>query len=340
MFETIFELPSQVRSSLDEKDQEVFRNAYNAEEPKTEAEVREAMKKAWRACKDLPSSFSFRIVASVEDVDKDREIIDLDSVKEHMDRFIEYGGNIQNDHHNYQLGTIWDWEPHKCDGKKGLVVWGNLFGGDDVFDEARRAFVKGTNNLSIAGEADRGKFQCDDKGCYTRRNVTQLLEISLCDVPANRHCKLQWYNEKANFTKSADPNEISLDVSEYTIHKDYTMCPTQKLKRQLLDAGFDAHARWDGVFIPTDDTERTGVFAKSCGLLSEPVNGGVLLNSRDALIERFYKDGISKGYMDDAGNLTRHITKSQFLSMERYGLLVRDGNLWSLAFPDFDDDCQ
>ncbi len=338
MYQNVFELPNQVRNSLDESDQKTFLDAYNKANPKTTEEARAALRKAWMACKDLPSSFSFKIIASVEDIDIDREILDMNSLKNHMDDFIDRGGNIQNDHHNFQLGTIWDWEPYKVDGKDGIVVWGNLFGGDSVYDDAREAFVKGTNSLSVAGSADKGRFQCDEKGCYTRRNVNQLLEISLCKVPANSYCKLQWYNEDAKFSKSRDDSELPLDVIEYTIHKDYNYCPIQRLKRDLKRAGFEAHARTNGVFIPTDDFDKTRIVAKSCGIIAEPAEGGALLNRRNDLIEKYYREGTSEGYMDSAGNLKPTIRKSKLFEMAGYGLIANDGKTWSLVFPDADLD--
>ena len=334
MFETIFELPSQVRSSLDEEDQEVFRKTYNDLAPKTEAEVQEAMKKAWRACKDLPSSFSFNIIASVEDVDKDRDVIDMDSIKEHMDSFLKYGGNIQDDHSSYQLGLAWDWEPIEKDGKPGISVWGNLFGGDEVYDNARKAFVKGTNNLSIAGEASRGKFQCDDKGCYTRRDVKQLMEISLCKVPANRHCTLQWYNEKAKFTKSVS-DSLRLNVDEYTIHKDYTTCPIQMLKHSLKAIGYDAHARPEGVFVAMDREEfdRTVPIAKSKGVAMSWVDGGAMFVDRDSMIEKSFKGGFESGMINSDGALTDYMDKDTFSKLYSYGLLNKRDDIWWLDGP-------
>ena len=85
MYNSIYELPSQVLASLDEKDATKWMEVYNSLNPKTEKEVKNAKKEAWKACKDLPSSFSFKIKASVDAIDKDREIIDLDSIKKHMD---------------------------------------------------------------------------------------------------------------------------------------------------------------------------------------------------------------------------------------------------------------
>lgn len=334
MYQTIYELPSQVRSSLDEEDQKAFLAAYNEAAPETEQETKDALKKAWRACKDLPSSFSFNIIATVEDVDKDRDVIDIESVKKHMDSFIDYGGNIQNDHTNYQLGVIWDWAPTEVKGMPGVEVWGNLFGGDEVFDQARKAFVKGTNNLSIAGEANRGRFVCDDKGCYTRRDVKQLLEISLCKVPANKHCTLKWYNDKAKFTKSADEG-LRLSVASYNIHKDRENCPIHLLKRDLCAIGYDAHARPDGVYVAMDRGEylHTAPIAKSHGLVAEWTGDGALFNEREQAIRKSFHTYYSKGVVDGAGRLTMGASKGIFEKLYEAGLLTQVAGEWRLEKP-------
>ena len=327
MYQTIFELPSQVRSSLDEEDQKKFLQAYNELDPRSEEDAKKAMKHAWKSCKDLPSSFSFNIIATVEDVDKDMDVIDVESVKKHMDSFISYGGNINDDHGNYQLGLIWDWAPTEVKGMPGVEVWGNLFGGDEVYDHARKAFVKGTNNLSIAGEANRGRFQCDDKGCYTRRDVKQLLEISLCKVPANKHCTLKWYNDKAKFTKSADET-LRLNVATYNIHKDRDNCPVQCLKRDLCAIGYDAHARPEGVLVKMDrdEFERTQPIAKSHGIAVEWVGAGALFQERSTAIEKAFRACYAKGAVDSYGYITDGISRRAFQKLYDADLLVdRDG---------------
>ena len=169
MYSSIFDLPSQVLSSLDPTDAETWMNVYNSSNPQTADEARNAKKLAWYACMKLPSSFSFTIIASTDTIDKAKDIIDLDSIKAHMDSFIDYGGNIQNDHGNYNVGVIWAWRPIKVkDGDKevdAIEVNGNLFGGDLVYDNVRKAFVEGgLNNLSVAGEAAKGIYQCDERG--------------------------------------------------------------------------------------------------------------------------------------------------------------------------------
>ena len=328
MFQTIYELPTQVRSSLDEDDQKKFMEAYNKEAPKTEEEVDKAMRKAWHACSKLPSSFSFKIVAAMDAVDKDKEIIDPESVKDSIDSFIKYGGNVQWEHANYNVGCIWDWEPIKKDGMDGVLVYGNLFGGDLVYDKMRKNFVDGKNSLSVGGEADHGKFQCDNKGCYVKRNVKQLLEISLCAVPANKHCKLEWYNKDAKLTKSASSSDdIHMDVVQYEIHKSYKECPIQALKKSLSYVYPEVHATEDGVFVPMSfgDFLDEQVKIRKSGLRPIWTGKGAMIQDFDIMYERAFKDGHRAGIVDDDGYLTAMITKSDFEMLYGWGIIDSEG---------------
>jgi hypothetical protein len=330
MYNSIYELPSQVLASLDEADATKWMETYNQTNPQTEKEVKEAKKAAWRACKDLPSSFSFKIKASVDAIDKDHEIIDLESIKKHMDSYMDYGGNIQYEHGGYHVGCCWDWEPFTKDGMRGIYVWGNLFGGDQVYDDMRQHFVKGRNSLSVAGEADKGKYQCDERGCYVRRDVKQLLEISLCTVPANKYCKMEWYNDKAAFTKS--DSVLRMQVDEYEIHKTYRECPHLALKKALVDAGYDAHAREDGVQIMMSDAdaERQATSFRKAGYCAEWNDDGLLVTSRREFIRKSFSAMFDRGMISPDG-VIGDVHPELFHRMVRNGVLKREGGQYVLS---------
>lgn len=333
MYNSIYELPSQVLASLDEKDATKWMEVYNSLNPKTEKEVKNAKKEAWKACKDLPSSFSFKIKASVDAIDKDREIIDLDSIKKHMDSYMDYGGNIQYEHGGYHVGCCWDWEPFVKDGMKGIYVWGNLFGGDQVYDDMREHFVKGRNSLSVAGEADKGRYQCDERGCYVRRDVKQLLEISLCTVPANKYCRMEWYNDKANFTKSSSvASDLRFQVDEYEIHKTYNECPHLALKKSLTDAGYDAHARKDGVHITmsADDADRQYWAFRKAGFCAVPDDTGLLVQSKEEFIKKSFMQLFQKNAISPDGRIGE-IDPELFHTLLTNGLIIRENGHYVLS---------
>ena len=330
MYNSIFELPTQVLASLNEEDCKVWMDAYNKADPKTEDEAKEAKKEAWRACRERPSSFSFEIVASADSIDKAKDIIDLDTVKQHMDSFIDYGGNVQNDHHNYNVGVIWDWKPAKNEeGVEAIVAYGNLFGGDLVYDNMRKNFVNGMNNLSIAGEAAPGQYQCDERGCYTRRNVAQLMEISICDNPMNPYCTMQWYNDKASITKSQ--SVLSLGINSYTIHRDSTTCPYLSLKKSLEAIGYTGcHARADGVHVPMSTEEFSKSHSKMVenGLCADydADTGMARISRRPQYLEKAFKHCYSNGFCGDDGVLTKSVPRPLFTNLYYNRLITDIGN--------------
>lgn len=329
MYMNISELPTQVTASLDEADAQAWMYTYNSVIPDnpTEDDVIAARRKAWESVKTAPSSFSFCIKASVEVVDKDQEIIDVKSIMDHMDSFIRYGGNVQNEHGNYNVACIWGWDPITSNGRPGLQAWGNIFGGDAIYDATRQAFLNGKSSLSVGGEADQGVYQCDDKGCYTRRHVTQLLEISLCTVPANKEATMVWYNRNAKLTKSVVDNPFNLEVESYEIHKDYTACPIQSLKKSLRDAGYtDVHAKTDGctINVPEYNLVSEMVDLAGLGYWSVPIDGGLFVRPREKVVKEAYTSLRKSGAIDKNGYLTDSISKREFSKYVSEGLIVRD----------------
>ena len=88
MYSSILELPTQVTNSLSPRDAEIWMDSYNKhwqDSPfKDEMGMLACRKAAWHDCAKLPSSFSYRITASVEDIDIDREIISALRVLLHL----------------------------------------------------------------------------------------------------------------------------------------------------------------------------------------------------------------------------------------------------------------
>lgn len=332
--------PSQVLSSLNDEDAQAWVDEFNKAVPKdkpTMNDVMAARRHAWFAVKDKPSSFSFCIKASVEEIDKQKELITVDSIKKHMDSFLEYGGNINADHGNYNVGCVWGWDPVTVKGKPGVQIWGNLFGGDMVYDKVRKAFINGMNSVSIAGEATPGKFTCDDKGCYTRRDMTQIMEMSLTKRPVNTSATMVWYNDSAKVTKS-EASSLRMDVDEYTIHKSETECPILALRKSLRKAGFDAHAREGGCFIPGDEllyasARRAGI---TCTRYADLGTGraGVFVPTREYEIRKAFGELYESKMMDAHGRLNKSIPKSTFVDLWNRGLIEESDDGFRLIRPD------
>ena len=329
-YSSITELPSQVRMSLSDEDQEFWKDAYNSRNPLTDDEARDARTYAWMQCKDRPSSFSFSAVASVEDWDVDNEIISVDDLIKSMDRYLDSGGPMSFNHQNYSVACCWGYEPFTKDGMKGLKIWGNVFGGDDgVYDEVRKRFIKGANSVSVAGESKGSHYECNNKGCGFKRGVSELMEIAITPKPANKHAVTLSYNEKAakNFAKS-DDGSVRFTFSEIEIHKSEMECPILKLRKALREAGIDAHAREDGVFVPFVKSQAE---LRDMGLNATYVDGGMLLNEDDT-VRRLFMEGFEKGSVDENGMLSEQDVEF-FAKACSAGAVERSNGVYRLIDP-------
>ena len=302
MYTSIEELPTQVRLSLSEEDQRHWMKAYNASDPKGNDEIRKARRDAWMECRERPSSFSFAAYASVDDWDRDREKVSIGGILKSMDRYIASGGPISFNHRNYTIGSVWGYEPAKKDGMDAIKIFGNLYGGDKgVYDEVRGRFAKGVRGFSVAGESGSARYVCDSKACGRLLDPKEIMEIALCPVPANPHALTLEFNERAlgNFHKSHE--EGYLPIQEMEIHRDETTCPILGLRKSLREHGIDAHAYANGVFVPFVKSDAE---LRSAGVVGTRVKGGMLLKPYESALEDAFKDGFSKGIIDDRGVYT------------------------------------
>lgn len=326
MYEHTFELPVDVRNCYDEADQAEFLKAYNSLGPKTPEEHEKALREAFKACAELPSSFSFHAIASVDAIDRDREKVDVDSIKKHMDEFLAYGGNVNWEHKDLVTGRIWAWAPAMVKGRPGVQIWGNLYGGRPIYDEVRKDFVAGKNSFSLGGQARPTGYKCDKDGCYIQREVDALYEISVVARPANPYATTLDYS-KGEFRKSvSDGIGVDLIIQEYTIHRDYTNCPIMKVKRQLEDDGYvGCHATKEGVVVPmamSDSALRR--LTGGQGLVLSKCEGGTLVQDREWVLEKAFGDLYGRGAIMPDGTLVGDVAKGEFESLYRKGLLSVD----------------
>lgn len=313
-YSNIEELPSEVRNSFDTDDMKVWMDEYN--KLAKDNDVWTAYKGAWHACKTLPSSFSFKTMATVEDVDSDGELITLDTVIKNLDSYLREGGKVQQAHSNYQIATIWDYERATCPktGKPGVAVYGNVFGGrgDNIeYARAREDFIKGQNSLSVGGDASVEGYECTDEQCYVRRNMQELMEISLCEVPANPYAKLIWYNDKAVVKSKGDS---TLKVESVDVHKSYNECSYEHVRKLLsknTSVPFDSKVTINGLFVTTKDE-------------------GGLMDAMDSLRLRYDYDLRKKGFVvrsieDEMERAFKKGMKEGWLTKERDEYHIGDG---------------
>lgn len=324
MYQHAFELPVDVRNCFDDKDIEVFLKSYNSMDPKTPEEHVMALQKAFEDCAKLPSSFSFHAIASVDAIDSDREKITVDSIKKHMDDYILYGGNVNWEHRDLVTGKIWKWAPITVKRRPGVQIWGNLYGGRDIYDKIRKSFASGKNGFSLGGQADPVGYKCDADGCYIKRDVTNIYEISVTSNPANPFARPLEYTN-GHFSKSTKDG-IDLNIESYTIHRDYTTCPILSVKHRLAEQGFSGlHATNDGVFMPVTwgDDLLTALIGQD-GYVLQKSGDGVLVQDRQWATERAFKEGFDGGWILPDGSLTRDVPKDTFTDLYSKGLICVD----------------
>lgn len=329
MYSTIAELPTEVKNSFDDDDCETWLKIYNEQDPKTDEQIKQAKEIAWNACKTLPSSFSFDIIASVEDVDSDGELITVKSLSDQMDKYIEQGGTVMSEHGDYRTGHIWGWDEYTDPdtGYPGVIVHGNVFGGrseNSEYAQARQDFLDGKNNLSIAGDASVEGYECDGARCFTRRNITQLMEISLVSNPANPYAKLQWFNDKA-VVKSKD--DINLKVSNVGIHKSYNECDLERMRKILK--GQDCKVTKNGlVVVIPKDVKKPARFVnlikskiKTFGQVISVSTDSVTIDTNKRILEREFKKSYADGECNDEGILTDKVGRGRFYELYNRGLI-------------------
>lgn len=336
MYQNIKEIPTQVISSLNEDDARVWMNKYNeslgAVDDPSEKDILAARRNAWYAVKDSPSSYSFCAKATVEAVDKQKELVDLKSVRDLMDEYIAHAGPMSWDHSNYTIGTVWGWDDIETENGPGIAVWGNLFRGEEpIYKIARRAFARGANKLSVAGDATKEDRTCDSEhGCYVRRKMRQLMEIAVTPHPINTYATLIWKNE-SSLAKSegSEPVGVTLDMSDVMVHRAEDDCPIMRVRNALRKAGVDAHARPQGVFIPGVDADSCDALARSAGLRMHPVEGGIMIESPEKVLEEEFRKSYRNGEVFYDGWLVKSvITEERFKELWALGLLEeRDGEV-------------
>lgn len=345
MYDSIDELPTEVLNALDREDAKAWMDAYNGMDPETEDEVFRARAEAWKAVKELPSSFSFDIVASVEAIDADGELVTLDTIKSQMDDYIRRGGKVQDVHGNYNVGVIHGWEPYTepTTGLPGILVHGNVFGGSDESPEYKRAreeFVNGKNSLSIGGDASFEGHECREDGCFVRRNLSELMEISLCTVPSNPYAHMLWYNDKALIKSKKD--ETRLAVKSVDVHKSYSTCDYERAKKAMADSGCrDGHIARDGYRVKADDEIALMKTMDQKGLMYayDADTEEFIVRTYDGQLCKAFMHGIGKGWIAEDGRITSQMPTKYFSDLYGMNLLKRGkGREWVLNMDMAKDD--
>ena len=344
-YANIQELPSQVRASLDTQDAAVWMDTYNKKyeelihdnDPATATKL--AQKEAWMSAKDLPSSFSVESWASVDAIDLDGEKVDIGSIINHIDTYIDYGGSMSDQHSNLPQGYVWAWEErkHPETGTDGIVVYYNVFGGTKEFNQARQDWVNGKSNLSVGASATMDGYQCDKDGCFVRRGVNDLYEIALCSTPANPYAK-HIDAHKGRLVKGkigqtshfADEQVLRMKISYSKVHKSYNECTLQDICKELRKITSPKNIWIDDfhVLMKVDEPHQMDAMRQmdKLGMIYSYClknDAFIVKSAKDTFIKEL-KEGLIKGYITKQGYLIPGKTdKETFSRLYDYDMVYK-----------------
>lgn len=346
-YSSIYELPSEVRASFDEADQQKWLDNYTEflGNGTTQEEIEDAKFKAWKSMVDAPSSLAVESWASTEIRDADGELVPIDTIEENMEQFIRNGGTVHDSHSNVVIGNIWGWEKRHNDkyNEDGIVVYFNINHDGEVAERARDDILSGRkNSMSIGAEAPRGGYKCDDRGCYVERDVTDLYEISICETPANQSAV--FINVGKDIAKAKQPLKgevIRFGIKDVYVHQDYTTCPLQKCKKVLRDKGFvNVHIKDNGIV--TAKSKREYPLFKAISTLGFPFRYDLKKQQFEIIpdygVEQAVEEALENGWAheDNIGHitLTKEIPKEIFIDWFDRGFIVKIGDNYCLKNDD------
>ena len=343
-YNSIKELPSEVRSSFDETDQKKWMDAYN--EASQNEEPEQAKVDAWMKMVDAPSSLAVETWGSVEVRDADGELVPVETIANYADKFIENGGLMHDSHSNVPVGTVWNWDvrKHPKTGQDGIVFYFNIYRDGEVFERARDDILSGRKQaVSIGAEAPRGGYKCDDRGCYVERDVTDLYELSICETPANPEA--YFINVGKDIAKAKQPlagEKMRFNVKDVVVHQDYTTCPLQKCKKVLRDKGYkNIHISDDGKVLAKSINNEYRLF-KAISKLGYPFRYDLQKQQFEIIpdygVEQAIEEALGNGWAheDNIGHitLTKEIPKEVFLDWYDRGFIVKIGDNYCLKADD------
>lgn len=147
--------------------------------------------------------------ATVEVVDKQGELVDIQAFKDVIKSFMAMGGNIIDTHTNKTVAKVLDYEFTKKkldDGAEEDALWFDMecYKEYDYHDKVWEAIKNGDyTGLSMGGRRKKGEFElkCDTGGCHNHVKGIELFEVSIVDKPANQEATIEEVNSMAKGDK-------------------------------------------------------------------------------------------------------------------------------------------
>ena len=241
------EIPFNIRRCYDTEDLTVWMTKYNEFYTKIkdgQIEVPDycqndamyARELAFDACKYLPSSRFVEASSTVEVLDRQNEVADIESYYDGSKEFIDFGGIGIQQHSSKVISTIW--KAYKgvdeATGQPAIFTCENYFRGKKMYDDAWYAVLNGgLSEKSIGSRIDpaKTKTECDESGCHNRVYADQWFELSSVFRGANPRT---YIIDKHEALKSFG------NVHIVAINDRYKMCPIKEkylsFKSDVADA--------------------------------------------------------------------------------------------------------
>jgi len=152
---------------------------------------------------------------SVEVLDKQDDIIDIDGLTKIMGTVMERGGVIMDSHSNKHVGKILDWKVKDSKGLPGIWIKGKIF---DDYSIDNEAWDKIKNNdytgFSLGGRALKQDTFIEGGTFKNRISDIEVWEFSVVNEPANTPSKY----DSINFLAKGDTSKA------FAGYKDFDAC--------------------------------------------------------------------------------------------------------------------
>lgn len=234
-YTSLEEIPFNIRRCYDEEDLVVWMTKYNEFYTQIkdgqidvpdycQNDAMYARELAFDACKYLPSSRFVEASSTVEVLDRQNEVADIESYYDGSKEFIDFGGIGIQQHSSKVISTIW--KAYKgidsVTGQPAIFTCENYFRGKKMYDDAWYAVLNGgLSEKSIGSRIDpaKTKTECDESGCHNRVYADQWFELSSVFRGANPRT---YIIDKHETLKSFG------NVHIVAINDRYKMCPIKE----------------------------------------------------------------------------------------------------------------
>lgn len=228
-YNSVSDLPPQVRLALLDEDLEPWLSVYN----ETESAV-----KAWDSISNVRRLEFF---ASAEVVDNQGDKVKADAVLEAMPDYIAAGGPLYNEHTSQMIGTVYAYDADSAHGYPAVKCRAAVFRGTEFYDKIWSEISSGQKSaVSIGFHIGDTKRICSSTECHNEIDTLQLYDISACVSPANPESWITSANFKA---KSNGPDISGPKEDEQMTEEESAQAPPEEKEEVQKGGEEDAMAQ-------------------------------------------------------------------------------------------------